>query len=46
MMNAKLRIMAAAARIRMKKGMALEDILLSWKNLTGQEREQIRSAVR
>ena len=44
-MNAKIRIMAAAARIRMKKGMALEDILCSWKNLKDQEREQIRRAV-
>ena len=45
-MNAKLRIMAAAARIRMRRGMALEDILITWKDLTAEEREQIRSLVR
>ena len=44
-MCVKLRILAAAARIRMRRGMALEDILLSWKNLSAEEKESIRKAV-
>ena len=45
-MSAKMRILAAAARIRMRRGMALEDILISWPELTAEEKENIRNAVR
>lgn len=44
-MTAKMRILVLAARIRMRKGLGLEEILGAWPDLSEAEREAVRSAV-
>ena len=42
----KMRIMIAAAKIRMRQGMTLEEVLAAWPNLTEEEQAQIREALK
>lgn len=45
MMDAQLRLLTAAARIRVSRGERLEDVLGMWPAIDDRERELIRAAV-
>lgn len=45
MTDAQLRLLTAAARIRVSRGERLEDVLGMWQAIDDRERELIRSAV-
>lgn len=45
MTDAQLRLLTAAARIRVSRGERLEDVLVMWPEIDDRERELIRAAV-